>query len=241
MTRVLAAVDDSPTREPVRRIAAALAAVLGAEVDVVTVVEAEEPVVDATVRRTAGPAIERLTAELSAPDVLLGVLGARGLPGGRRATGHVVSAIIESAPCPIVVVPPGGEGRLRRILVPVEGDDGPPEPLSRILSACAGGGVGIVSLHVFTAETTPAFWEGWNDLDLWRVEFGARHAPAGTTIELRSGDVCTEVCGAAAELETDLVAVTWHQDLSPGRARVVRALLDRSVSPVLLIPAPHAA
>lgn len=237
--RVLAAVDDSPARLPVRRVAEALAHLLRVDVDVVTVVEAEEPPPTNTVRRERGTPIERLAVELGDPEVLLGVLGARRLPGSRHPTGHVVTALIERAPCPIVVVPPADRPfrRLRRILVPVEGSEVPAGALGRALTPFAEAGVGIVSVHVFTESTTPSFWEGWNDSELWRAEFGARHAPPGAALELRTGDVCAEVVDAAADLDIDLVAVEWNQDLSPGHARVIRTLLDRLDMPILLVPA----
>lgn len=237
--RVLAAVDDSPARLGVRRVAEALARLLGVEVDVVTVIEAEEPLPTNTVRRERGTPIERLAVELGDPDVLLGVLGARRLPGSRHPTGHVVTALIERAPCPIVVVPPGDRPVRppRRILVPVEGAEVPDGALGRALSPFAEAGVGIVSVHVFTESTTPSFWEGWNDSELWCAEFCARHAPRGAALELRTGDVCTEIIDAAADLDTDLVAVEWSQDLSLGHARVIRTLLDRLPMPVLLVPA----
>lgn len=231
--RILAAVDDSPTGVPVRRTAEALGRILGADVDVVTVVAPGEAPLEGAIRRTEGQPIERIVAELASEDVVLGVLGARRLPGARRATGHVVSAVIQATRTPVVVVPPEAPGRIDRIVVPVEGDGGEAEALGRLLSPCTRAGIAIVSLHVFTADTAPAFWEGWDDTGLWRDEFAARQAARGE-VELRTGDVCTEVCSAAAA--GDLVAVAWHQDLSPGRGRVVRALLDRCTCPLLLVP-----
>lgn len=231
--RIVAAVDDSPTGVPVRRTAEALGRIFGADVDVVTVVTPGETGIERAIRRAEGEPVERIVAELDAEDVLLGVLGARRLTGARRPTGHVVSAVIQATRTPVVVVPPEAPGRIDRIIVPVEGDDGEAEALGRLLSPCTRAGVAVVSLHVFTPETTPAFWEGWHDVSLWRDEFAARHAARGS-VELRTGDVCAEVCAATAT--GDLVAVAWHQDLSPGRARVVRALLDRCTCPLLLVP-----
>ena len=41
----------------------------------------------------------------------------------------------------------------------------------------------------------------------------------------------------ADELGCDLIALGWTQELAPGRAEVVRAALERSPLPVMLIPA----
>lgn len=236
--KILAALDESPANRPVRRFAEALARLLGVPVDAVTILEREAADGEGLARVATGPPIERLGFELGDPDVVVGVIGARGLPGGRHPAGHVAVALLESAPCPIVVVPPDHrlDRPLRRILVPLEGLAMPSGALERAVRLLGDTGIEVVSLHVFTERTTPAFWEGWHDAEMWGAEFGARYAPRGATLELRSGNVCSEILVAAAHQDIDLVVVEWKQDLSAGHAAVVRALLDRSPLPVLLVP-----
>jgi hypothetical protein len=50
------------------------------------------------------------------------------------------------------------------------------------------------------------------------------------------GEVGDEVARVAAHESVDLVVLSWSQNASAGRARVVRDVLSRSVIPVLLLP-----
>ena len=49
----------------------------------------------------------------------------------------------------------------------------------------------------------------------------------------RSGQLIPQT---AADRECDLIALGWSQELSPGRAPVIRETLERSSRPVLLVP-----
>jgi hypothetical protein len=40
----------------------------------------------------------------------------------------------------------------------------------------------------------------------------------------------------ATEIGADLIALAWSQNMTAGRATVVRAVLERSDVPVLLVP-----
>jgi len=51
---------------------------------------------------------------------------------------------------------------------------------------------------------------------------------------LRVGTPAEEVLRTAEKLHANLIAVAWSQHLAPGRARVVRYLLEHSHIPLLL-------
>jgi hypothetical protein len=74
------------------------------------------------------------------------------------------------------------------------------------------------------------------DLDILGQEFLLRHCPYSTRVEFCSGPVARRVTEASTVSATDLVVLSWSQDSSPGRARVIREVLDSASVPVLLIP-----
>jgi hypothetical protein len=45
------------------------------------------------------------------------------------------------------------------------------------------------------------------------------------------------VAEVAREHGADMVILSWSQDNSPGRARVLREVVDTSALPILLVPA----
>ena len=95
-------------------------------------------------------------------------------------------------------------------------------------------------LHVRAEEALRAFSDQLHhEAPAWVEEFLARFCsvPAHEVeVELRVGVPEEEVSGVARETDADLIALGWSQELAPGRAAVVRAMLSSSVVPVLLIP-----
>jgi hypothetical protein len=74
----------------------------------------------------------------------------------------------------------------------------------------------------------------------WEQEFLARWCPWGigrVQLESRVGRSDVLVPVVAQECRCDLIALGWSQELAAGRAPVVRAALERSRVPVLLLPA----
>jgi hypothetical protein len=90
---------------------------------------------------------------------------------------------------------------------------------------------------VFAVDRPPAADHPVRDLVLLGDEFLARSLPGGAAdIDLRSGPVGTEILHAAAEVHADLIVLNWSQDLSAGRAAVVRDVIRDATVPVLLLP-----
>ena len=117
MRTVLAALDCSAADRPVIETALGVAELLGASVKAVHV--GEGPAVTAEgaasmaggpLQLLAGPVAKTLLAELHAPEVAAGVLGARGVPMGRRPAGGTVLEVLEHTDKPVVVVPPEAYG-----------------------------------------------------------------------------------------------------------------------------------
>jgi hypothetical protein len=75
------------------------------------------------------------------------------------------------------------------------------------------------------------------DLEMLGGEFLSRHFPREVQIEMRSGPVGVRVAEVAREHGADMVILSWSQDSSPGRARVVREVVATSALPILLLPA----
>ena len=73
----------------------------------------------------------------------------------------------------------------------------------------------------------------------WGDEFVARYCPWGigkVTVELRVGRPAEEILAVAAETGAQLIALGWSQEIDWGRAPIVREVLERGRTPVLLVP-----
>jgi hypothetical protein len=125
------------------------------------------------------------------------------------------------------------------LLVPLDGTGETAEAVRDVL-----GGIGtdadleLVVLHVFEADSIPAFSDQFgHEAEAWGDEFLRRWLPddlGKTRLETRVGRA-GDVVRAACE-DADFVAVAWKQDLTPGRAQVVCALLADATVPVVLLP-----
>ncbi len=105
------------------------------------------------------------------------------------------------------------------------------------LGPLLGSEVELLVLHVFADGTVPAMLDrAVYDLDTLGREFLLRHCPGASEILLRRGSVASCVGKLSEESDADLVVLSWSQDVSPGRARVVREVLGASTRPVLLLP-----
>lgn len=234
--KVVAAVDTSLAGNPVLVTARALARVLGARVEGIHVVaDGGEPphqaaaAVGVPLRVVAGPVVERLAEADRAGDTAAMVIGARSSPASPHALGSTALAVVTGSTKPVVVVPPVGRitPRIGRVLVPLDGTVSTSLAPRTVVELAREASIEVVALHVGRAEVA--------DED----EFLRRWCPSGighVQLEVRQGrreDLVPEV---ADELECDVIALGWSQDLEPGRAQVVRAALERSPLPIMLIP-----
>jgi len=142
---------------------------------------------------------------------------------------------------PVIVVPPDAAhpARLERVLVPTEGLPDGTRVLGPLLELLAGSGMQVAAVHVDDDASLPSYSDQiQHETEAFAREFVARNLPATIDVELtlRVGRPGAAVLAACDESTADLVVVAWSRDLSPGRAQVVRELLERSSVPVLLVP-----
>jgi nucleotide-binding universal stress UspA family protein len=250
MRHVLAALDRSPTAKPVVAAAHALATLVGAEVTAlhVGVDGADVPRSLAAqagmpLRVVAGDVVHRLVEAADAGDVAAVVVGARGIASDPRRVGATAVAVATTVPKPVVVVPPQADppAAYTRVLVPLEGSATTSLAPRPLIERAASAGLDVVVLHVLGLETMPAFTDQpQHEHTAWEIEFLARHCPWGSgaaRLEMRLGQSEDLVPLVARELDCDLIVLGWSQELAPNRARVVRATLERSSVPVMLVPA----
>ena len=247
MNKILAAIDNSAVAQPVLDVASLVADLLGAEIEAVHAREDGEQTAHAAaeafgipLRSIGKPVVAALLEAGAEPDVVAIALGARGIEAGRRPAGHVALQLALSLPKPLVVVPPEAAGRLRRILVPLNGLELSAGTLAQTLRLAAHRKLEVIVLHVHDQESIPLFSDQrQHELDSWADEFLRRHCPEPELVRLetRIGAPGENVLQVAEHTSADLIALGWSQDLSPGRAAVVRAALERSPVPLLLVPA----
>jgi len=248
---VVAAIDGSLATTPVLASAHALGAALHAGVSAVHVrtdgVDTPRRLAhraDVPLRILTGPVLRTLIEVGADPDVVALVIGARGLAPDPRVLGGTATAVATTLARPVVVVPPDAEPRaaFKRVLVPLEGNQPTSAAPRSLIRSARGHELDVVVLHVLGPDTIPSFmdqpqhWHG-----AWTREFVARYCPW----DVDDVDVLTRVgrreqliAQSAREYDCDLIALGWSQNLTEGRARVVRATLRRSRLPVALIPLP---
>lgn len=247
MTTVIAALDNSAVARSVARTAAAIAAVYGAAPRAVHVTEDGSAGAEAAAGAAAielatlrGPPVATLVRIAMEPEVQAMVLGARGQDGAVGTAGRTALQIITTVLKPLVIVLPGNgrSGPIRRVLVPLDGTPTSAAALAETIELARAADVEVVALHVHEERRIPAFSDQLpHEVDAWTEEFLARYCPPGDVrLETRVGSPDQNILLAAKELDVDLLALGWSQDLSPGRAAVVREALARSPAPVLLVP-----
>jgi nucleotide-binding universal stress UspA family protein len=239
MASVLAALDNSLAANPVLVMARALARALGDRLEAIHVLgegaDAAESAAKAAgvpLRLSSGPVVERLVDAGQAPGVDAVVIGARGTRRSGHPLGSTALAVVTSLRTPVVVVQPAAEvaPRLRRVLVPLEGTMSSRLAPRSVIELAEGAEVDVTALHVDGAE---------EEDEEWTRAFLARYCPWGVgkvRLERRTGRRKEVIPLVAEELQSDLIVLGWAQQLSGGRAPVVRAALERSKIPVMLIP-----
>jgi len=163
-----------------------------------------------------------------------------GAPGAAAAA--VVEAMLALAKTtPILVLPRSDplaseeHPRLRRVLMPIDQSLSERRAVLPMITRARSLGVEVRVLHALDDATRPRMWEGpGHDAQAWYSELRRRYEPEGATLRVGTGDPADEIILASADV--DVVAVCWHGDASPPRAKTLRALLERLERPVLLMP-----
>jgi nucleotide-binding universal stress UspA family protein len=253
MTNVMAAINGTPVGRVVLAVAEEVARVLGADVEAVHVVEEgkEAPDIPAgtaaevaarriPVRMLGGAVEPALIERASSEDVRAVVMGLRRTLAGARPAGHVALGVIVRTRKPVIVVPPITTSmfRLRKVLVPVRGR--PADGLEDVMSLTSSADLETVFLHIHDEWSVPSFEDQPHyDLETWAQEFLARWVPGArpeATMELRVGAAEEQILEVAQDVGADMIAIGWTQNLSPGRATVVRWALEHTSVPLALMP-----
>lgn len=245
MSRIVAAIDNSPAARPVLSVALALGPVLGAEVEAVHVADEEGDTAAAVAASMGvpyrvlpgGDPLPALLAHAAGGDVTMVVVGAR-----RRlqssGLGHLAGQIAESLDKPVVVVPPETRpmDRLQRVVIALEATPAKARSLTGAIEVAAGAELDIVVVHVDDEQSIPSFSDQEaHETRAYADEFLARYLPGAgpARLELRIGDPADEIIELIQQSTVDLLALGWPRD--PERGAVARRILGRSHVPVLLI------
>lgn len=254
MKKVLAALDNSLAGRSVLASARPFAALLDAEVEALHVQANGHRTARNTaeaagipLRTTVGPVVERLVEAGRASDVVALVIGARGTAAGRRGLGDTAAAVATALLKPVVIVPPDADPpqAFRRVLIPLEGSLSTSLAPRSLFELAREARIDVLALHIHDEDSIPSFTDQpQHERPAWAGEFIQRYWPWGIgTVRLetrvgRSGELIPLV---AEQCACDLIALGWSQQLSAGRAPVVRETLERSHVPVLLVPVQLAA
>jgi nucleotide-binding universal stress UspA family protein len=247
MRKVIAAIDDTGAARAVLAAGCLVARLFDASLEALHVREdgARTAQVAAAaagleLREITGSVVDAIVSEARAPEVAALALGARATPAGRRPAGHIALEVIALATKPVAVVPPEvwPQRGLERLLVPLDGTSATARAMEGVLDLACRCDLDIVILHVHDEESLPPFSDQpQHEAEAWVREFMARNCPAAVArTELRVGVPAHEVLATAVETKADLIMLGWAQDLAPGRAAVVREVLERGQIPVLLVP-----
>lgn len=244
---MIAAITDDSAASAVLSTASAIASLFSASVEALHAGEERAAVAAAaqeagvTLRTVAGGTVEVLARAAAAEDVAAVVIGARGTRAGKRSAGSTAAALVTSLEKPVAVVPPDAvlERSIESVLVPLDGTAPSAAALQEIVELASNADIQIVVAHVQQERSLPAFSDHLpHEVRAWREEFLARHCPAGldAQLELRVGEPREHILDICRRSGCQLVALGWSQDLSGGRAAVVRQMLAESPVPVLLTP-----
>jgi hypothetical protein len=143
---------------------------------------------------------------------------------------------------PVLVVPETCQpaARIQRILVPLEGSDLTSAAAGPLIESAPQAGVEVIVVHAIDPLTIPGYTDQpQHEQTVWGQEFLARHCPPGVDVvhfETRVGPAEEVIAATALERGCDAIVLSWAKSTDPARAAVVRATLDRSRHPVLLLP-----
>jgi nucleotide-binding universal stress UspA family protein len=269
---VLVALDGSKAARTALPVAQALAAQLGATVEVLHVTP--HPADEAEVRRLlqldeealelrieVGAAAEGILRAIDDPNVGLVVLTTHGREiEPDRLLGSVATAVAARSGRPILLVRPEvaatqpGCGVLT-LLVPLDGTPTTTAALRPAARLAQQLGASIDLLHVVQHEQAPPTERGSTTVPYYvdqlhhewphwiaRVKglFGCLAVcPADVPVRLHltKGDIGREIARFAAEHRVDAVVLTRRSHLEHGRASILRAVLEQTPCPALLVAA----
>jgi nucleotide-binding universal stress UspA family protein len=176
-----------------------------------------------------------------------------------RTLGSVATAVLSTAPCPVVLVPPARGRRrwaLHELLVPHDGTPTSAATIGPATDFAAMAAAKLTVLHVVTpgieapaergtlvspryADQPQHEWPAWAQefLDRLRAIGGARKG-IDIRLAVARGDAGSAILDFAPE--SDLIALGWRGVLEPDRARTMRRVIRDTVCPVIVFRLDHA-
>lgn len=171
-----------------------------------------------------------------------------------RALGSVAAAVLRTAPCPVVLVPPARGRRrwaLHRLLVPHDGTPTSAATIGPAANLALRSAAELVVLHVATPGAEMPIEPGTlvspryvdqpqHEWPAWAQEFLARLCAVG---DVRSGTemrlaVAQGEAGAAIvdfARQSDLIVLGWRGALEPGRARTMQRVIHDTTCPMIVL------
>ena len=208
---------------------------------------------------TGRPAAEIVRAAAERQAWLI-VMSSRGDAAWRQSLGSVTASVIQDSPCPVLVVRPDIPeakrtlARLDRVLLPLDGSPGSAAAVAPAAELARRASARLDLLHVATVGQAPPEERGTmvgpryldapqHEWPAWAQEFLQRFGPPPDAAGVRRvrlyaarGGVAEEVLRHASDLDSDLVAIAWHQTLAPARAEIVKRLIVDARCPLLFVP-----
>jgi nucleotide-binding universal stress UspA family protein len=216
------------------------------------------------VRSHAGAPASAILQAARAPGVDLVALTTHGrvIEHG-RSLGRVAQAVIAHTTIPVLLVRPEAAewtdstgAPLRRLLLPLDGTPTTSTALRPAIELACRLGASVDLLYVASAEQLSAHepgsigapryvdqphheWPAWAErvISHLSVCLGGRPEELSIQVFLVAGHVAEEIARFAAEHQSDAIVLVRRSHLEIGRARVLRAVLDRTPCPVLLVGA----
>ena len=216
------------------------------------------------VRSHAGEPAAAILRTARAPGVDLVVLTTHGrVIEPDRTLGRVAQAVVARTTRPILLLRPESVesgaspmAPLRRLLLPLDGTPTTSTALGPAIELACRLGASIDLLYVASADEPMAHepgsigapryvdqpqheWPAWADQVIRHLSICLGGRPPGLSIQvfLVAGHIAEEIARFAAEHHSDAIVLVRRSHLEVGRARVLRAVLDRTPCPVLLVGA----
>lgn len=177
-----------------------------------------------------------------------------------RAMGRVAAAVIAASTRPILLVRPEAAprraARIRRLLFPLDGTPATAAALKDVMALAGRLGASIDVLYVIAAGGSPKEagsigapryvdqahheWAQWADEITERLCRCCAESPVDVPIavHVRQGEVGAEIVKFATERRHDAIVLVRRSRLEPGRAHALRAVLQQTPCPILLVGSP---
>lgn len=178
-----------------------------------------------------------------------------GVEKPQGALGNVAREVLQTAPCPVVLVQPGGEYEswaLRRLVLPHDGTPTAAAAIRPAADLASRAGAELVIVHVATLGAPqpgepgtfaipryldqPQYeWPTWANEFLDRIR-ALGHPPDTVAIRLclTRGEPGPAVVEFAARHESGLIAIAWRGVLGAERALTMQAVISQSHCPVII-------